>query len=80
LDHVSKGKGREIGLGATAVIIENENRGVRFAGPLPAEIQNYTTYVAALIVESEAKEVAQQFMRYLASPTAKILLSAAGIQ
>jgi molybdate transport system substrate-binding protein len=77
LDHVSKGKGREIGLGATTVIIENENRGVRFAGPLPAEIQNYTTYVAALIAESE---VAQQFMRYLASPTAKVLLGAAGIQ
>ena len=80
LDHVSKGKGREIGLGATTVIIENENRGVRFAGPLPAEIQNYTSYVAALIAESEAKEVAQQFMRYLASPTAKSLLTAAGIQ
>ena len=80
LDHVSKGKGREIGLGATTVIIENENRGVRFAGPLPAEIQNYTTYVAALIAESEANEVAQQFMRHLASPTAKALLTAAGIQ
>jgi molybdate transport system substrate-binding protein len=80
LDHVSKSEGRAVGLGATTVIIENENRGVRFAGPLPAEIQNYTTYVAALIAESEAKEVAQQFMRYLASPTAKVLLTAAGIQ
>jgi len=80
LDHVSKNEGRAVGLGATTVIIENENRGVRFAGPLPAEIQNYTTYVAALIAESEAKEVAQQFMRYLASPTAKVLLTAAGIQ
>ena len=77
LDHVSNSKGRAVGLGATTVIIENENRGVRFAGPLPAEIQNYTTYVAALIAESE---VAQQFMRYLASPTAKALLTAAGMQ
>ena len=77
LDHVSKSEGRAVGLGATTVIIENENRGVRFAGPLPAEIQNYTTYVAALIAETE---VAQQFMRYLASPTAKVLLTAAGIQ
>ena len=80
LDHVSKSEGRAVGLGATTVIIENENRGVRFAGPLPAEIQNYTTYVATLIAESKAKEVAQQFMRYLASPTAKVLLTAAGIQ
>ena len=80
LDHVSKGKGREIGLGATTVIIENESVGVRFAGPLPAEIQNYTSYVAALVAESDAKEVAQEFMRYLASATAKSLLTGAGIQ
>lgn len=80
LDHVSKGKGREIGLGATTVIIENRSRGVKFAGPLPAEIQNYTSYGAALIAENEANEVAQQFMRCLASPTAKSLLTAAGIQ
>lgn len=80
LDHVSKGKGREIGLGATTVIIENESRGVKFAGPLPAEIQNYTSYAAAIIAESEAKEAAQQFMSYLVSPTAKALLTAAGIQ
>lgn len=80
LDHVSKGTGREIGLGATTVIIENEKRGVRFAGPLPAEIQNYTSYLAAIIPASNAKEAAQQFMTYLASPAAKSLLTAAGIQ
>jgi molybdate transport system substrate-binding protein len=80
LDHVSKGMGREIGLGATTVIIENEKRGVRFAGPLPAEIQNYTFYVAAITAESNTKETAQQFMTYLASPAAKSLLTAAGIQ
>ena len=80
LDHVSKGKGREIGLGATTVIIENENRGVRFAGPLPAEIQNYTSYVAAITAESDARGTAEQFMRYIASPAAKSLLTAAGIQ
>jgi molybdate transport system substrate-binding protein len=77
---VNKGKGREIGLGATTVIIENESRGVKFAGPLPAEIQNYTSYAAAIIAGSEAKEAAQQFMSYLVSPTAKALLTAAGIQ
>ena len=80
LDHVSKGMGREIGLGATTVIIENEKHGVRFAGPLPAEIQNYTSYVAAITAESDARGTAQQFMRYIASPAAKSLLTAAGIQ
>ena len=33
LDHVSKGKVREIGLGATTVIIENEKRGVKIRRP-----------------------------------------------
>ena len=78
LDHISKGKIGEIGFGATTVIIENESRGVKFAGPLPGEIQNYTSYTAA--VTADAKELAQQFMRYLASPRAKSLLAGAGIQ
>jgi molybdate transport system substrate-binding protein len=78
LDHISKGKSRELGLGATTVIVENESRGVKFAGPLPAEIQNYTTYAAAII--AEAKERAPQFLSYLTSPAARSLLAAAGIQ
>ena len=79
LDHVSKGAGKEIGLGATTVIIENEKRGVRFAGPLPAEIQNYTTYVAAIIGKGDAKEVAKAFIRYVSSDAARSILAAVGI-
>lgn len=79
LGHVSRGNGREIGLGATTVIIESGNQGVQFAGPLPEAIQNYTAY-AATIAEGGAKQAAQQFMRYLSSPAARSLLSAAGIQ
>jgi molybdate transport system substrate-binding protein len=80
LDHVSKGRGREIGLGATTVIIENESCGVKFAGPLPAGIQNYTSYVAALVSEDSGEAAARQFMRYLASSAARTILSDAGIQ
>jgi molybdate transport system substrate-binding protein len=80
LDHVSKGNGREIGLGATTVIIENERNGVKFAGPLPSEIQNYTAYVAAVMANSAGHENAQEFLSYLASPTGKSLFVAAGIQ
>ncbi|MGH7797353.1 MAG: molybdate ABC transporter substrate-binding protein [Candidatus Binatia bacterium] len=80
LQHVSQGKGREIGFGATTVIIENRDKGVQFAGPLPVEIQNYTAYAAAVIAQGDAKKAAQQFMRFLSSPAARSLLSAAGIQ
>lgn len=80
LDHVSKGKGYELGLGATTVIIENSHKGITFAGALPAVIQNYTTYVAATIRNSDSQEIARQFLGYLSSPSAKSLLWAAGIQ
>jgi len=80
LDHVRKGSGREIGLGATTVIIENRHTGVSFAGPLPSEIQNYTTYVAAITPHGNSEKLAPQFLSYLSSSSAKSLLSAAGIQ
>lgn len=79
LEHVGKGTGNEIGLGATTVIIESQNSGVKFAGPLPEAIQNYTTYAAAVTAAGDANEAAREFFRYLASATAKHLFTAAGI-
>lgn len=76
LDHISKGEGDEIGLGATTVIIEGQSRGLRFVGPLPDEIQNYTTYMAAVMTEGTA---ALEFMRYINSPEAKRAFATAGI-
>jgi molybdate transport system substrate-binding protein len=35
LDHISKGRGQEIGLGAITVIIEGKDKGLKFVGPLP---------------------------------------------
>ena len=77
LDHVIKGKGNEIGLGATAVILEGRNKGLRLVGPLPAEIQNYTTYAAAV---AAANDAAREFVRYLTTPAAKAAFAAAGIE
>ena len=77
LDHVSKGKGNVIGFGATTVIIEGAGKGLQLVGPLPAEIQNYTTYAAAVVTASAA---ARALVRYLASPAAKALFTAAGIE
>ena len=77
-DHVSKGQGSEIGFGATAVIIENSGHGVRYVGPLPAELQNFTTYIAALT--AHAGDAARALLRYLAAPAAKAIFIAAGIQ
>jgi molybdate transport system substrate-binding protein len=80
LNHVSKGKRSEIGLGAVTVIIENECKGLKLVGPLPAEIQNYTTYAAMVVADGVAPDAAQEFVRYLTSPAARKTFAAAGIE
>jgi molybdate transport system substrate-binding protein len=79
-DHVAHGKGSEIGLGATTVIVESESKGVKFVGPLPAEIQNYTTYAATVIADSPAGEAAMSLLRYLTSAKAKTIFTSTGIE
>jgi molybdate transport system substrate-binding protein len=79
-DHVSKGKGKEIGLGATTVIIESATKGLKFVGPLPAEIQNYTTYAAIVMADSPVRETAATLFRYLSSLNAKAIFTSAGIE
>jgi molybdate transport system substrate-binding protein len=80
LAHVSKGKNKEIGFGATTVIIEARSKGLVFVGPLPAEIQNYTTYAAMMTADVAASDAAREFLGYLATDVAKAILAEAGIQ
>ena len=80
LAHVTKGKGNEIGLGATTVIVEGKSKGLKLVGPLPAEIQNYTTYAATSVANSAAMDAAVTLVRYLGSPEAKAIFKAAGIE
>ena len=79
-EHMRKGKPNEIGLGATTVIIEAKNKGLKFVGPLPAEIQNYTAYVATAAGRNSATGAAPEFIRYLTTPAARAALAAAGIE
>jgi molybdate transport system substrate-binding protein len=79
-DHISKGRGNEIGLGATTVIIESASKGLKLAGPLPAEIQNYTTYAAIVMADSPVRDAAATLFRYLSSLNAKAIFTSAGIE
>lgn len=76
-NHVANGHGNEIGFGATTVIAESAGKGVTFVGPLPAEIQNYTSYAAALTANSGVGAAA--FVDFLTTPAAKSILRSAGI-
>jgi molybdate transport system substrate-binding protein len=51
---------------------------VQYVGPLPAEIQNYTTYTAA--ITSHASDAARALLRHFAVPAMKAILTAAGIE
>ena len=44
IEHVIRGKGNEIGFGAITEIRLYEPKGCALVGPLPADVQNYTSY------------------------------------
>ena len=80
MEHVLKGKGREIGFAPITEILLHRDRGLRLVGPLPAEVQNYTSYSAGVMAGAPSATAAQDFVRYLGTPAAKKVFVAAGIE
>lgn len=79
LNHILHGEGREVGFGATTVIVESAKKGVIFVGPLPGELQNYTSYAVALTSRNNISQAPAEFFAFLTQPDAKTILAAAGI-
>ena len=80
MEHVIKSKGNEIGFGAITEIKMYESKGLKLVGPLPAEVQNYTRYEAALMNGAASADAAKAVLRQLATPAAKALFTTAGIE
>jgi molybdate transport system substrate-binding protein len=80
MEHVIKGKDNEIGFGAMTEIRLYEAKGLKLVGPLPAEIQNYTRYEAALMTGATSAEAARAVLRHLATPAAKAAFTAGGVE
>ena len=80
LEHVIDGKGNEIGFGSITEIRMFEPKGLRFVGPLPAQVQNSTGYSAGVMSDAPSVDVAREFVRYLGTPEAKSVFVAAGIE
>ncbi len=78
-EHLLRGKGNEIGVGALTEIIVYTKKGLTLVGPLPAEVQNYTTYTAGVMAGAKSPEAAKAFIRFLTSPSSKATFAAAGI-
>ena len=79
MHHLMEGKIKEFGFGGITDILLYRDRGLRLVGPLPAEIQNYANYSAAVIATAPNAEGAKAFMAYLASPDGRALFLANGI-
>ena len=80
MEHVIKGRGKEIGFGAMTEIRMYERKGIRLVGPLPAAIQNYTSYEAVLMTGPTAPEAARAVLHHLATPAAKATFTAGGVE
>jgi len=80
MEHVIKGKGNEIGFGAITEIKLYTSKGLKLVGPLPAEVQNYTTYAAVLMTGAPAADAARAVLRQLATPAGKAAFVSAGVE
>ena len=80
MEHIIRGTGREIGIGPITEIRPYETRGLRFVGPLPAPIQNHTSYVATLLAGRPEDGPAAAFVRYISSPAARGVFAETGVE
>src|SRR5947208_5429905 len=53
-------------------------KGVRLAGPLPPELQKYTVYVAAPVLDTQKRPALDPFIAHLSAPEARARLAASG--
>ena len=78
-EHVLKGKGNEVAVGQLTGWVFRD-KGLRLVGPLPADVQNYTSYAAAAMTAGSNADGAREFVRFMGTPAAKALFAKAGIE
>lgn len=76
IEPLINGKGKEIGFMPLVQILNFRGRGLQLVGPLPADIQNYTTYAAAPAPKSAG---GLTFVRFLGTSAAKGIFAGVGI-
>jgi molybdate transport system substrate-binding protein len=80
MEHVIRGNGREIGFGAITEIRQFEPKGLKLAGPLPADVQNYTAYEAAVMTAAKNADAARAVLRVLDSPAGRAAFASGGVE
>jgi molybdate transport system substrate-binding protein len=80
MNHLLKGKGREVGFAPITEIRLYEPKGLRFVGPLPAQVQQYNAYAASLMRGGANAQAAAALMAFLGTPQAKKALAGGGVE
>jgi molybdate transport system substrate-binding protein len=68
----------ELGIHQMSEIVSQ--KGVALVGPLPKEIQNYTTYAVGLSSAAKQAEAARAFIKVLTGPSAAEVLKSTGME
>jgi molybdate transport system substrate-binding protein len=76
-EHVARGEA-ELGIHQISEILPV--KGVTLVGPLPAEIQNYTVYAAALGPRAKEGDAAKALLKALSGPAAAEVLKSKGME
>jgi molybdate transport system substrate-binding protein len=80
MDHLLRGKGREMGFAPITEIMQYKEKGLRFVGPLPAEVQQYNAYVASPMRGAANAPAAAALVRFLGTASAKAALTSGGVE
>jgi molybdate transport system substrate-binding protein len=80
MEHLLRGTGREVGIGPITEIRAYESKGIEIVGPLPADIQNYTVYVAGILTGARSPDVSAAFIRFITRPAAVATFTSTGME
>ena len=80
MDHLLKGKGRELGFAPMTEIMLYKDKGLRFVGALPPDVQQHNAYVASPMRGAANAQAAAALVRFLGTPPAKAALAAGGVE
>jgi molybdate transport system substrate-binding protein len=73
---VAKG---EVELSVTQISEILPVKGVTLVGPLPPDVQNVTTLVAAISTRSSVVEAAKEFLKFLVRPSSRAKFAKGGL-
>lgn len=80
MEHLIKGTGNEFGFGAATEIVLYKDKGLRLLGPLPADVQNYTSYAATVHATAANTKGAGEFLKFLGLPATKKIFADRGVE